>query len=169
MKLQQVYQDLVVRISVEKLIEEPLNSEGMDRFEVRLDGQTVETVRELEANYFKRPDVPEEILIEDTRKAAFSIISPAFKEDNRWRQHDGNAQISALTQDQNFLKKVDTNQISFAKGDVLICEVKTTQARGVDGLKTEYIVERVLEHKPAARQLAMPLFVPDDEVGETDV
>jgi hypothetical protein len=57
------------------------------------------------------------------------------------------------------LQKVDSNQIAFAKGDILICDVKITQKRTSDGLKTEYVVEKVVEHRPAWRQL--PLF--DDE------
>ena len=65
-----------------------------------------------------------------------------------------------------FLNRVNTNQISFSKGDILICEVRMIQTRGRDGLKTEYVVERVREHKPAARQITMPFDAPDDNTPE---
>lgn len=121
-----------------------------------------ETVVEAESEYFARPEVPEETLIEDTRRSAFSIVSLAFKEENKWRLHDGNAPISARITDEDFLYRVDTNQIAFAKGDVLICDVKMTQTRGREGLKTEYVVERVVEHKPAAQQMALSLEPPPE-------
>lgn len=157
MKLLQLFQDLPVRNALEKLVEEPLKKDGLDTFEVRENSKPQQSVSKSEARYFARPDVPEEILIEDVRRAAFSILSLAFKEENKWRLHDGNAAISALITDEIFLHRVDNNQIAFAKGDILICDVKMTQTRGRDGLKTEYIVERVVEHKPAARQMAMHL------------
>lgn len=136
----------------------------METFEVRQDGSPVQAVSRQESEYFSRPEIPDEVLVEDTRTAAFSIVSLAFKEDNKWRLHDGNASISALITDQGFLYKVDTNQIPFAKGDVLICEVRMTQARGGNGLRTEYVVQRVLEHKPAWRQMGLRLES-DDEGG----
>ncbi len=70
MKLLQVYQDIAVRIAVEKIIERPLDS---DRFVARVDGHSDEVVRKLETNYFSRLD-----LEEDTCKSVFSIISLVF-------------------------------------------------------------------------------------------
>ena len=70
MKLLQVYQDIAVRIAVEKIIERPLDS---DRFVVRVDGHSDEVVRKLETNYFSRLDSEE-----DTWKSVFSIISLVF-------------------------------------------------------------------------------------------
>ncbi len=85
------------------------------------------------------------------------IISLAFKDDNKWRLTDGDTQITALITDQDFLRRVNSNETAFAKGDVLICEVKTIQKQGVEGLKTEHIVQSVNEHKPAIRQLDLPI------------
>ena len=166
MKLLQLYQDLPVRDALHRLVEKPLKSDGVDTFGVNGKGGRELTVTEAESEYFAQPEVPIEVLVEDTRRAAFSIVSLAFKEDNKWRLHDGNAPISALISDENFLYRVDTNQISFAKGDVLICEVRMTQTRGREGLKTEYVVEHVVEHKPAGRQMA--LFFSQDEQSEDE-
>ena len=164
-KLIQLYQDFAVRVALQKLIQEPLKREGLETFEAR-DGDSrnivKETVLEADSDYFASPDVPEETLIEDTRRSAFSIVSLAFKEENKWRLHDGNAPISARITDEEFLYRVDMNQIAFAKGDILICDVKMTQTRGQDGLKTEYVVERVVEHKPATQQMALNLEPPPE-------
>ena len=153
-ELLRLYQDIPVRDALEKLIREPLQRDGIDKFEVREEGVTRQEVREEECDYFSRPNIPDETLIEDTRRAAFSILSLAFKQDNKWRLFDGNAPISALIEDKYFLHRVDSNQIAFSKGDLLICDVRMTQSTGRDGLKTEYVVERVIEHKAAARQMA---------------
>ena len=158
MDLLRLYQDLAVRGAVRNLIEAPLNQSGIDVFKIR-DADNTQTVLKDESEYFSAPEVPEEVLIDDTRRAAFSILSLAFKEDNKWRLHDGNSAISALILDERFILRVNNNQIAFAKGDVLICDVRMTQTRGKNGLRTEYVVEHVAEHKPAAQQMAMLLEV----------
>ncbi|MGM9458208.1 hypothetical protein ACRERF_15230, partial [Lacticaseibacillus rhamnosus] len=77
-----------------------------------------------EADAFRKPESEEQILLDDVRRSAFSIVSLAFKDDNKWRLHDGNSQISTSIADEDFLRRVDHNEISFAKGDVLICDVR---------------------------------------------
>ena len=101
LQLMRLYQDIQVRVALSQLIEEPLRREGIEIFEVREDGETRERVSRDEAKYFARPLLDEEVLIENTRSAAFSIISLAFKDDNKWRLSDGSAQISASIIDED--------------------------------------------------------------------
>ena len=155
LELFRLYQNIAVRDALEKLIRNPLQKDGIETFEVRHNGETQQIVGKEEAEYFSSPKVLDEILVEDTRREAFTIISLTFKEDNKWRLFDGNASISALIEDEEFLYKVNTNMIAFAKGDLLICDVKMTQTRGINGLKTQYVVVRVLEHRTTARQIGM--------------
>ena len=157
LQLMRLYQDVAVRTAAQRLIEEPLKRPGIDAFEVRKDGVVTERVEKDEAAYFARPTLPDETLFDEVRRSAFSIISLAFKDDNKWRLFDGNTQISAAITDIDFLQRVDANQVSFSKGDILICDVRVMQKRTADGLRTEYTVERVAEHRPAARQLPLPL------------
>jgi hypothetical protein len=69
---------------------------------------------------------------------------------------DGNSTISAAIADVDFLHRVNTNQVNFAKGDILVCRVGVRQWQTQSGAKTEYEVERVLEHRTAARQIPFP-------------
>ena len=101
LQLMRLYQDIQVRVALSQLIEEPLRREGIEIFEVREDCETRERVSRDEAKYFARPLLDEEVLIENTRSAAFSIISLAFKDDNKWRLSDGSAQISASIIDED--------------------------------------------------------------------
>lgn len=156
LKLLRLYEDIAVRSALQNLIEKPLKQDGIDSFRAGYENYQ-ETIDKEDSRYFGQIEEPDEILIDETRRAAFSIISLAFKDDNKWRLFDGNATISALIQDEGFLNRVHTNQISFSKGDVLICDVKMKQMRGRDGLKAEYVVEKIVEHKPAMRQIPMNL------------
>lgn len=159
--LLRLYQDLAVRTALQQVVDEPLKREGIDVFEIRENKRPIITVVQSEAIYFAKPELADEVLIQETRRSAFSIISLAFKEDNKWRLFDGNTQISALIEDQSFLQRVDANQIAFAKGDILLCEVRVTQKRTGEGLRTDYVVEQVVEHRPAARQLPLPFDITD--------
>ena len=122
-----LYQDVAVRTAAQKVIEEPLRQEGIESFEVREGPVVVVKVTKKEASYFARPHIPDLTLVDDTRRSAFSIISLAFKEDNKWRLNDGTNAISATIEDADFLGKVDANMVSFSKGDILLCDVRVVQ------------------------------------------
>jgi hypothetical protein len=156
--LMRLYQDLAVR-AAQKVVADPLRREGIDTFEVREAKRPLITIRKEDTDYFTKPEIPDEILVETTRRAAFSIISLAFKEENKWRLYDGNTQISAMIDDVDFQQRVDSNQIAFAKGDILLCDLRVRQKQTSHGLSTEYAVEKVIEHRPALRQL--PLIFDD--------
>jgi hypothetical protein len=155
--LLRLYQDVAVRTATQKVIEEPLKRDGMESFEVREHLRVIVRITRKEAPYFAKPNVPDATLVDDIRRSAFSIISLAFKEDNKWRLNDGANAISATIEDEDFLSRVDANQIAFSKGDILICDVRVLQKQTDAGLKTEYTVVRVVEHRPAVRQLPLPL------------
>jgi hypothetical protein len=159
--LLRLYQDVAVRTATQKLIEEPLKKEGIDSFEVRTDHEVRVRVTKDEAASFAKPQIADAILVDDTRRSAFSIISLAFKEDNKWRLNDGTNAISATIEDADFLAKVDANQIAFSKGDILICDVRVVQKQTDIGLRTDYTVMRVVEHRPGIRQLPLPLSPPN--------
>ncbi|MFT8817992.1 MAG: hypothetical protein ABF826_08210 [Komagataeibacter saccharivorans] len=146
-------QSLPVRDALQKIIEEPLKMDGIEVFEVRSGGKTIESINRSESVYFARPSVPDEILVDDHRRAAFSIMALAFKDDNKWRLFDGTNTISASIEDHDFLRRVNLNEVSFSKGDVLVCDIHIIQKQTDNGLKTEYTVEKVIDHKPAARQI----------------
>lgn len=153
-ELLRLYQDIAVRKAAQEILE-PLKNDGIDTFKVINNNITVNVINKSEVIYYQLPDVQDEVILESDKKAAYSIVSLAFKEDNKWRLYDGNSTISVTMTDEDFLYQVDNNLISFAKGDILICDVKTIQYRTDVGLKTEHQVLKVIEHKTAARQLRL--------------
>ena len=159
--LMRLYQDLPVRAAAQKVVEEPLKGEGITSFQVREGKKTILKVEGPEASYFAKPVIDDDTILDTVRTTAFSIISLAFKEDNKWRLNDGANSISATIEDKDFLDRVDHNQVAFSKGDILICEVRVVQKQTEQGLKTEYTIVRVVEHRPAARQIPLPLEQPE--------
>lgn len=147
--------DVSVRNATSKVLE-PLSRDGIDTFAAGTDSEIVETVTASEISWFNAPVPVDELLLDDVRKMAFSIVSLAFKEDNKWRLYDGAATIHATITDVEFLSKVDRNQIAFAKGDVLVCDVRVMQWQTTSGAKTEYEVVKVVEHRASARQIPLP-------------
>lgn len=162
LKLMRLYQDYSVRRAAERAVADPLRSEGIESIRFG-DKRTGLVVQKSEATFFVAPELEDETLADDTRESVFSIVSPVFKDDNKWRLFDGVNQISALIEDRAFLLAVDDNTVRFGKGDLLRCRVRVKQVRTArDGLRSEYTVERVLEHIPAKRQIELPFVNPTD-------
>ncbi|QIM48966.1 hypothetical protein G9Q38_07120 [Pusillimonas sp. DMV24BSW_D] len=147
--------DMAVREATERMLE-PLTKEGVNKFYAGTESKASATISSDEVSWYSAPQAQDDLLVDETRKMVFSIVSLAFKEDNKWRLHDGNSTISASIADADFQHKVDMNQISFAKGDVLVCDVRVRQWQSTSGAKTEYEVIRVLEHRTGARQIPFP-------------
>ena len=151
--LLRLYQDVAVRKATEEILK-PLKHEGIDTFKViGSKNEVIETITKNEVEYYNLPELADEVILDITHESAYSIISLAFKEDNKWRLYDGSSTISVSMKDEDFLYKVENNLISFSKGDLLICEVRTIQSRTQGGLKTEYEVLKIKDHRLAARQL----------------
>ena len=152
--LLRLYQDVAVRIAAAEVLR-PLHHDNIDKFIIKDDDTVTEEITKADIEYFTLPEIRDEILTENVHEAAYSIISLAFKDDNKWRLHDGNSTISVQMKDDAFRVKVEENLVSFSKGDILKCKVKTIQWRTLDGLKTEYEVLEVIEHMPAAKQMLL--------------
>ncbi len=154
LSLLRLYQDVAVRMAADEVLK-PLYHDNIDKFLIK-DGDIVtEEITKKDIDYFTLPEIRDEIITENIHEAAYSIISLAFKDDNKWRLHDGNSTISVQMKDNVFRNKVEENLISFSKGDILKCKVKTIQWRTIDGLKTEFEVLEVIDHMPAARQMLL--------------
>lgn len=132
-----------VRDAAQRAIQEPLKKPGIEKFCILEDGRSIVSVSSEDAVFFAKPDVQDKVIIENRHTSAFSIVSLAFKEGNKWRLNDGNTQISAIINDEDFIRKVDKNEVSFSKGGILVCEVHVVQKETKDGLRTEYFVSEL--------------------------
>jgi hypothetical protein len=148
-------EDVPVRNDIQKMLA-PLQNKGIDIFQTKESAGAVPSleITKEQLAYFDPPKM-EEMIVEElperTWTSAYSIVSLAFKDDNKWRLSDGEAIISASILDKNFLAEVEKDR-PFSKGDILICEMKQRQTHTSSGLRSEFDLVRVVEHRRAPRQ-----------------
>lgn len=162
MEVLRLYRDIAVNRSLSELLD-ALENEALEKIEFRdpAHPERTETLTRADRPAFVLPKAPDETVIDDTRQLALSIRSLAFQEGNKWRLFDGQNVITATIEDKDFISKVDRSAIRFAKGDILICEVRTIQSQTSDGLRTDHHVKRVVEHRPAPTQIMLPIDADD--------
>lgn len=160
--LLQAYQDLRVRRAVEGFVAKPLRKVGITHVIIE-DGTHSERVEKEEADYFIAPEPDSDVVIDDTRRAAFTIRDLSFDEDGYWRLFDGSSPVKVRIEDEIFLARIEDDEIRFAKHDVLVCLVHFVQRRTRRGLENEHTVIEVIQHIAAPRQLRFPDVVDTSE------
>jgi hypothetical protein len=163
LEVMRLYQDIVVNRAFSELLS-AVEGDKVDRIEFRPEGapksQPSLTLTKADRKAVTIETPAPDVVVDETRRVALSIRSLAFQEGNKWRLFDGQNTITATIEDKAFVERVDANLERFAKGDVLVCEVRTIQTQGVDGLKTEHAVLKVIEHRPAPTQIRLPFEYP---------
>jgi len=152
-KVLDLLRNIPVREAFDKLTS-PLDREGIDIFSVGNEEEIFFFAEKKDRASFLLPEDKE--AIENTFVMGYSIVSPSFKEDNKWRLSDGNNVISVKVLDDAFIKKIDDCEIAFSKGDFLLCKVIAKQWQTAKGAKTEYEVLEVIEYRSGMRQLTIP-------------
>ncbi len=132
----------------------PLRKEGVTEITFSRDKKTTCAIRREEREFFAVPEVAEEDILNEEIKCVYTILAPDFEEGNKWRVSDGSKDLYVSFEDQDFIARVQSKEISFRKEDMLICNVHMRQFTGVDGkFKTTYTVKKVLEQRAGKQQL----------------
>lgn len=153
-KALRLFQDVGVRDASMKVLE-PLSRPGISTFEVREGAVPVVSIESSEREWFALPAQEPEALPPRTWTQAFTIVSLSFKDDNKWRLTDGTTTIAATIRDDGFKAEIDSGRTVFMKGDMLLCLVRAVQTYGPDGLRSDYEVLQVLEHRRRATQIPL--------------
>ena len=142
-----LYQNRVVRQSLAKVVK-PLESEGIDFFACGRESKAESVVSKDEAAYFAVAAADADV-VSDTlsERTLLQIESAVFKDGNKWRFSDGSNSFFAEIKDDAFLARIDAGQERFGKADVLIVDLRRIQTISDTGLKSEYLIARVHEHK----------------------
>lgn len=154
-ELLDAYRDLRVRRALEGFVTKPLRKPGISHVVIEA-GSVVERVEKAEADYFAAPEPDTDVVVDDTRRAAFTIRDLSFDDDGIWHLFDGSNPVKVKIEDQEFRDRIENDEIRFAKHDVLVCLVHFVQRRTGRGLENEHTVLQVIEHIPAPRQLRLP-------------
>jgi hypothetical protein len=138
--------DAPVRAALAKVVADPLEREGISSVSLG-DADTAQTIRKEEAPYFAAIAGSESDEFISRYTKAFTIVTLSFKSGQKWRLNDGHSNPLVAVSDPDFLAKVDAGAESFAKGDMLVCDVVETSRRTANGFRSEYEIERVREHR----------------------
>ena len=154
----QLLQDYKIRRGLEGVIAEPLTKEGIDTVAVVDQAAKIVLVSigRQQSHYFKAPDPVEEDLQTDEYITSLQVLNLAFQDGNKWRFTEGGGNTYyAVVKDEAFLKRVQLNQEQFAKDDVVKARVERTQRLTKEGLKAEYAILEVLEHRSASPKVQL--------------
>ena len=135
---------------------EPLREDGIDN--IRFEPKEMifkEQISAAEAEYFLAAPGAEPTS-QSRFTATYQIKRLYFEPGKKWRLSNGAQTILAEIEDEQFWKLVEGADVSFSADDYLVCTVRMDQWMNATGLKTEYVVENVLQHLPAPKQGRIP-------------
>lgn len=158
----ELFQNIKIRQSLEVVINKPLTREGIDVFAVQ-HGKEITEVKKEEKDYFLTPIIGDEALEDQVIETHLQAVSISFLEDNKWRFTDGNVTFYAEVKDEGFIKRVQENKESFSKDDILEVQMRKVQWVSDVGIKTDYQILKVVSHRPAAKQIPLPIEDAEDE------
>ncbi|WP_282803904.1 hypothetical protein [Secundilactobacillus kimchicus] len=147
------YRDVEIRKSIESTLK-PIKQDGVSSIEFNSKQETIVAVSEKDIDMFDAPNVKDETLEPSISEVYLQLVSVAF-EHGKWKFSDGNTQFFATIEDKQFLENVEQNAIRFGSTDTLKVRLKNIQKRTDSGLKSEYFVEKVLEHHKGGKQLEL--------------
>jgi len=151
-----LYQSRIVRQSLAKVIK-PLEREGVDVFACARDGVTQTVVTKQDVNAFVMSASAADIVSDTLSEGVLlQIESAVFKDDNKWRFSDGSTPFFAEIADQRFLARINSGDERFGKGDVLIVDLRRIQSISDSGLKLEYVIDKVNEHRAPLQASLLP-------------
>lgn len=142
-----LYQNRIVRQSLAKVIK-PLEREGVDEFACGRDGKVETVVTKSDVPWFELAASEADVVSDTVSEGVLlQIESAVFKDDNKWRFNDGATAFFAEIVDPDFLARINSGDERFGKGDVLVVDLQRVQSITDSGLKLEYTVVKVREHR----------------------
>ena len=159
-------ESIEVTSPVAGLVESAAVRQQLERFTEPLRGEGIEAIRSEGAGGSERIVAEEAASFQATAvsdptsqarfQATYQIKRLYFERGKKWRLSSGAQTILAGIEDDAFWNRVERSEVAFSADDYLVCEVRMDQWLGATGLRTEYTVERVLDHLPTAKQDRLP-------------
>ena len=143
--------DVSVRASLERIVAEPLARDGIDAVQLGSKEHT-ERLEKLDGHAFRPTLDSQSGAFVSRYRGQFSIVSLSFKAGNKWRLNDGRVTSNVTVADEVFLRRVEASEVSFSKGDILVCDVRVESRETPGGLNAESFIERVIEQRKPMRQ-----------------
>ncbi len=160
----ELYRQYRLRQALDRAINQPLKRDGINSFAVSESPESdhFTDVQKNEAIWYATPEIGEEVIADQEEVTNLQLVSIAFREENKWRVSDGSGSFYASISDTNFLDRIQHNEVSFSKGDILKVRLRKRQWIVGEDMKSEYDILEVIEHRRAAAQLQLKM---DDSRG----
>lgn len=125
----------------------PLAEAGIERVRFRSKDADDFVIEENELKGFVASSSPRILSENISSKVCLQITSLNFNEGTKWRVSLGDKKpIFTSISDQHFLKRINLGQESFAKGDLLVVDLKFTQTIQDGNIAATYDIVKVWEH-----------------------
>ena len=141
-----LYHSRMVRQQLAKVLS-PLDSPGIDTFVSGQLNEAVTTVTKEDFQYFVQSAADADVVSDETTRSVLQIESLSFKDGNKWKVTDGGSSFWAELEDEDFLGRINDGSERFGKGDILVVELQRVQIMTDTGLKQEYFIAKVVEHR----------------------
>lgn len=142
-----LYKSQVVRQSLAKVLK-PLEREGIDVFAAGRDGQSETVIEKDDLVAFTDAAQQADVASDNTvSRVLLQVESAVFKDGNKWRVSNGSAAFHAAMDDTDFMARIDAGLERFGKGDVLVVDLRQVQFITDNGLKNEWSIVKVHEHR----------------------
>lgn len=142
-----LYKSRVVRQSLAKVLK-PLERDGIDVFAAGRNGESETVVEKDDLVAFTDAAQEADVASDSTMsRVLVQVESVVFKDGNKWRVSNGSATFYATMDDTAFIDRIDAGLERFGKGDVLIVDLRQVQFITDNGLKSEWSIAKVHEHR----------------------
>lgn len=158
-----LFSNVKVRTSIQKVIAEPLSREGIDTFTIKQNGQET-TIKSEDKDYFRLSEIPDELLRDQEREVILTVVTISFAEGHKWKFSDGNVEFYATISDKDFVDKVQSNKDGFFKDDIFKVKLREKQWISDTGLKSDYEIVKIIEHRSGAKQIKLPFAENEEEI-----
>lgn len=142
-----LYKSQVVRQSLAKVLK-PLERDGIDVFAAGRNGQSETVIEKDDLTAFTDAAQQADVASDNTvTRVLLQVESAVFKDGNKWRVSNGSAAFHAAMDDMDFMARIDAGLERFGKGDVLVVDLRQVQFITDNGLKNEWSIVKVHEHR----------------------
>lgn len=142
-----LYRSRQVRQSLAKVLK-PLERDGIDVFAAGRHGKSETVIEKCDLPAFTDAAQEADVASDNTMlRILVQVESAVFRDGNKWRVSDGSTTFHAAMEDVDFIARVDAGLERFGKGDVLIVDMRRVQLITDNGLKSEWSIIKVHEHR----------------------
>ena len=145
-----LFENSRARRAIQAVVQPVLRS-GIDIFKFRHSGRETLSVDKSEAEAFIAPESRLSETVSRSEKM-LRIVSPSFKEDNKWRVNDGTSTFYASLADPGFLARVKTELKLSEKETFFTPVLETVQWQEAGELHAEHSIAQVIRHESRSQQ-----------------